>query len=210
MKKIYYNGIERCDFVYDLALVLSQCAPRVILNDVSQSQDLSKSIIREEDTTYDWRNILFTKKMNEKKSTFDPNDIYIEYRGKNIVVEDDGHVSKDTVHLIMPDYTKKEIEIISTIDPEGEGIYIMRDYCGGLSDRDISLACNITADVIAGHIELDANDIALYQALTMNGSQPFYKCSKDMKMALSYVLVKVLGVTSKEANKLVKTGSKLK
>ena len=210
MLRIIYNGITRSDFVYYLSRILSLKSNRVIVNDISKDHDLFKAVSKDsKDSILEWRNIVYVKDMIEEESALNEDDIYVEYRGLEVIETE--FEAEDTYHLIMPDYTYQGTELVKKINPEGKAIYILRDYCSRqITDKDFALACGLDKEEVAGHIELDAKDLAMYQAFTYNGKQSFTNASADMYMALEYVISTVLLIKEKDIRKLIKKANKLK
>mgnify|MGYP003329542529 CR=1 FL=1 len=82
MKKITYIGLERCDFIYHLATILS-LQGNVLINDRSVSLDLIKSVSPYDDLNerVDWRNIVTVKDADTDNSDVSDFEYVIDYVG---------------------------------------------------------------------------------------------------------------------------------
>ena len=210
MIRVLYNGLERADFIFYLACILSTKSNRVIVNDSSKSKDLFNSVSRQStDNIYEWRNIIFVKGLEESANEFNEDDIFIDYRGENI--EPARENMEDTFHFVMADYTEKGISLIKALETEGKSIYIMRDFCTKkVTDKSIAIDCQLEKDAIAGHMMFNLRDMAAYVALTHNGKQKFSKCSEDMHLALNYAISLILGINKeKDVKKIVNKANRI-
>lgn len=210
MIRLIYNGLERCDFIYYLSLLLAKDSTQIIVNDTSVSGDLFRLFPTEDEQYFEYKNIIFTRHLDELASfeALKGIDYYIEYRGLNIV---NNGTTPNTFHLIMPDYTKEGVDLASDAKPEGETLYIFRDYCSRkVTDKSLALMAGLIPSWVVGHIELSAEDMACYNALTINGHQRFTHLSDDMNNALIFAYASVTMCSEKEAIKHFKKVRRMK
>ncbi len=203
MIRLIYSGLERCDFVYYLAQLVASTSAQVIVNDTSITGDLFR-IFPTEEQYYEYKNIIFARNLDEYGSfeALDGIDYYIEYRG---MVNHSLGNTPNTFHFIMPSYTRDGVELVSTMRPEGEVTYILRDYCNWkVTDKSFALVCGLEPSAISGHIPLSVDDIGNYNALSINGHQRFVGLSEEMNQALIYAFATVTMLPEKEAEKIFK------
>lgn len=214
-KRIVYVGLERGDFIYYLASVLSVTA-KILVADNSVTGDLFKAVNKSDDTVYEYRNITYVRNLDIAASDMDnaenSYDYILIYAGQD--VEDVYFESSDLHVLAMPDCTKASIDTVAAIPYDlssDETIIIMRDYCNKkISEKSLSVMLNVNAGKIAGKMMLSLQDIASYIALTHNGKQNVKGISDDMRAALTYVVAQIQGLNEKQAAKAVAAAKKLK
>ena len=212
MIRLIYNGLERCDFIYYLSLLLAGKSTQIVVNDTSISGDLFKifNIPEDSEQYFEYKNIIFTRNLDEIASFEALNgiDYYIEYRGLNVV---NNGTTPNTFHLIMPNYTKEGVDMVSDLKSEGDAMYIPRDFCSRkVTDKSLALTAGLVPSWILGHISLSAEDMSSYYALTINGQHKFTHLSDDMNNALVYVFATVTMTGEKEALKYFKKVRRIK
>lgn len=209
-RRIVYAGLERCDFIYHLITVLSQRGS-VLAVDNSVVGDLFSSVCKEEgESVAEWNNITYVRNVDVEKTDTDYYEYVVVYAGN----ESQGEPLENSFVLLMPDYTKGGISLISKylsfVNPD-QSIVIMRDFCTKkLSDKNIAALLGVNPKTIVGHISLSLQDVAAYIALTHNGHQNIKGISDNMMEALVYVVSKFFAMDDKKAAKLVSDARKLK
>lgn len=207
-KRIVYAGLERCDFIYQLAKIAS-LKGTVLLVDNSHSKDLFKIVSKDsKDDIIEWKNMHITKNLEVNASDTDEYDFIFIYAG--LAIEKD-YFDKDTLVLVMPDYTNLCLKSIEeNIPTELDVIYIMRDFCTKkLTEKSIAQRLNIERTAIAGRIPLSLNDIATYIAFSHNGTQNIKALSNSMQEALIYTTAHLFGMDEKNTSKLIAKAHKL-
>ncbi len=210
MIRLIYNGLERCDFIYYLSLLIADKSTTVVVNDTSISGDLFELFPAGDEQYFEYKNIIFTRNLDEIASfeALSGVDYYVEYRGMNLV---NLGTTPNTFHVIMPDYTKKGVDLAADLRPEGDTLYILRDFCSKkVTDRSFALAAGLLPSAIVGHIPLNAEDMASYTALTINGHHKFTNLSEEMNNALIYAYAMVTMCSEKESIKHFKKVRRVK
>lgn len=212
MEKITYVGLERCDFVYHLANILS-LQGNVLVIDNSFSLDLIDAISTTgEREIREWRNVVYAHDVDLERTDISDYQYVIVYAGMAFESTD---FEDNTLTLIMPDYTKTSIMALSDKMPSNisNPVYIMRDNCTKkFSIKSIAQLLNMSPKEITGWINLDANDMGAYVSLTHNHYSNIKSLSNDMLEALKYVASKILGIEgdTKTIERVMKAATKIK
>lgn len=208
-KKIVYIGLERCDFIYQLAKIAS-LKGTVLLIDNSRTGDLFSIIGQEStDNIVERRNLHITQNIDVEKSDTSSYDFVLIYAGMDV---DKEYYTDNPLVLVMPDFTELCLNAIEdNLPPENaNAIYILRDYCTKkITDKGIAQRFNINKSKIVGKIPLSLADIAAYTAFTHNRTQSLAALSDMMRTALIFVTAKLFDMDMKNAGKLVDKAKKL-
>lgn len=208
-KRIVYTGLERCDFIYQLAKIISLKGP-VLLVDNSRTQDLFRIIGKEsDDEIIERHNMHITRDLDIEQSNTSDYDFVIIYAGLDA---DKSYYSDDTLALVMPDYTDLCLRAVEKALPSGDtdAVYIMRDFCTKkVTEKGIAQRFGIPRNVIEGKIPFSLGDIAAYTAFTHNGTQNIRALSDTMYSALVFVTAHLFELDEKNAGKLVARAKKL-
>lgn len=213
-KRIVYVGLERGDFPYYLATVLSMTG-NIIVIDNSHAGDLFRAVNKTDDAIYESGNITYVRNLDvtaSKKSLESDYDIVLIYAGAD--TDETYFDGSDLTLFVMPDYTKTSLDMIASIPYDlssEDAVIIMRDYCSKkFSEKSISVLFGVTSDRISGKIPLSLQDIAAYISLTHNGKQNIRGLSSDMQEAITYAVAKVKAFDRKSAAKAVTAAKKMK
>lgn len=213
-KRIVYVGMERGDFAYYLATVLST-TESILVIDNSYAGDLFRAVNKTDDTTYESGNVTYVRNLDvaaSEKSLESDFDLVLIYAGTNI--DDAYFAGSDLTVFVMPDYTKPSLDMAASIpyDLSSENVVIiMRDYCSKkISEKSVSILFGVTPDKISGKIPLSLQDIAAYVSLTHNGKQNIRGLSDDMQEAITYAVAKVSALDRKSAAKALTAAKKMK
>ncbi len=213
-KRIVYVGMERGDFPYYLATVLST-TESILVIDNSYAGDLFRAVNKTDDTTYESGNVTYVRNLDvaaSEKSLESDFDLVLIYAGTNI--DDAYFAGSDLTVFVMPDYTKPSLDMAASIpyDLSSENVVIiMRDYCSKkISEKSVSILFGVTPDKISGKIPLSLQDIAAYVSLTHNGKQNIRGLSDDMQEAITYAVAKVSALDRKSAAKALTAAKKMK
>lgn len=212
MEKITYVGLERCDFVYHLANILS-LQGSVLVIDNSYNLDLIDAISTTgEREIREWRNIVYVNDVDLMLTDVSDYDYVLVYAGMAFEPSD---FEDNIATLIMPDYTKTSIMALSAKMPKeiSNPIYIMRDNCTKkFSIKSISQLLNMSPKEITGWINLDANDMGAYVSLTHNHYSNIKAVSSDMNEALRFVAARILDIEgdNKKIERVMKAATKIK
>ena len=213
-KRIVYVGMERGDFPYYLATVLST-TESILVIDNSYAGDLFRAVNKTDDTTYESGNVTYVRNLDvaaSEKSLESDFDLVLIYAGTNI--DDTYFAGSDLTVFVMPDYTKPSLNMAVSIpyDLSSENVVIiMRDYCSKkISEKSVSILFGVTPDKISGKIPLSLQDIAAYVSLTHNGKQNIRGLSDDMQEAITYAVAKVSALDRKSAAKALTAAKKMK
>lgn len=213
-KRIVYVGMERGDFPYYLATVLST-TESILVIDNSYAGDLFRAVNKTDDNTYESGNVTYVRNLDvaaSEKSLESDFDLVLIYAGTNI--DDAYFAGSDLTVFFMPDYTKPYLDMAASIpyDLSSENVVIiMRDYCSKkISEKSVSILFGVTPDKISGKIPLSLQDIAAYVSLTHNGKQNIRGLSDDMQEAITYAVAKVSELDRKSAAKALTAAKKMK
>jgi len=212
MEKITYVGIERCDFVYHLANILS-LQGNVLVVDNSFALDLIDAISTTgKREVREWRNIVYAHDVDLKNTDVSDYQYVIVYAG---MAFENADFEDNSLTLIMPDYTKPSITALSDRLPDNisNPVYIMRDNCTKkFSIKSIAQLLNMSPKEISGWINLDIHDMGSYVSLTHNHYSNVKSLSNNMLEALKFVASKVLGVEgdTKTIDRVMKAATKIK
>lgn len=209
-KKIVYIGLERCDFIYQMAKIAS-LKGSVLLVDNSRTGDLFSIIGQDSvDNIVECNNLHITQNIDIEKSDTSTYDFVFIYAGMDVEEE---YYKDNPLVLVMPDFTELCLGAIEKcLPPESvDAIYIMRDYCTKkITDKGIAQRFNIHKNVIEGKIPLSLRDAAAYTAFTHNRTQNIGALSDMMCNALIFVTARLFNFDSlKNASKLVEKAKKL-
>lgn len=210
MTKITYVGLERCDFVYHLATLLS-LQGRVLVIDNSYGLDLIDTVstdgTREKK---EWKNITYVADVDAQKTDTTPYEYVIVYAGYAV---EENNVIDDNFTLVMPDFTKTGLELMYNLPDMAKPIYILRDKATKkFTAKSLAAMMNIEAKDIEGAIPLNTQDISSYYSLTHNHQANVSSLSDDMIEALKYVIGEVFEISGDERrlNKIIKHAKKVK
>lgn len=214
-KRIVYVGMERGDFPYYLATVLST-TESILVIDNSYAGDLFRAVNKTDDTTsYESGNVTYVRNLDvsaSEKNLESGFDLVLIYAGTNI--DETYFAGSDLTVFVMPDYTKPSLDMAASIpyDLSSENVVIiMRDYCSKkISEKSVSILFGVTPDKISGKIPLSLQDIAAYVSLTHNGKQNIRGLSDYMQEAITYAVAKVSALDRKSAAKAVTAAKKMK
>lgn len=213
MEKITYIGLERCDFIFQVAKALS-LQGEVLINDRSESLELLKTLSPYEDlsTQVEWRNILIVKDKDLRLSDVSAFTYVIEYVGMNFEEKD---FYNNKVTLIMPDFSKYSISKLEKILPVNVSnpIYILRDACSKkYTQKSIATYLSIHPKEITGFIPLSIEDQSSYVTLTHNRNVGLKNLSEEFKEGLEYVIAKIFDIENdaRKIKKIIKVVEKIK
>lgn len=208
-KRIVYIGLERCDFIYQMAKIAS-LKGTVLLIDNSRTGDLFSIVGRDSDESIVERHQMhITQNLDVESSDTTGYDFIFIYAG---VDTDREYYSEDALVLVMPDFTDLCLTAVEKCLPpdNADALYIMRDYCTRkITEKGIAQRFNISKNDIEGKIPLSLGDIAAYTAFTHNGKQGIGALSDAMYTALVFVTARLFGLDEKNAGKLVGKAKKL-
>jgi hypothetical protein len=208
-KKVVYIGLERCDFIYQLAVIAS-LKGAVLLVDNSRTGDLFSIIGKDsDDDIVERHNMHITKNLNVKNSDTSDYEFVFIYAGMEV---DREYYDEDAMVLVMPDYTDLCLRAVEVCLPgsDTDTLYIMRDFCTKkINEKGIAQRLNIPRSAIEGKIPLSLGDIAAYTAFTHNGKQSISALSDPMYTALVFTTARLHGLDEKNAGKLVGRAKKL-
>lgn len=212
MEKITYVGLERCDYIYHLANILS-LQGSVLVIDNSYNLDLIDAVsttgtreIRE------WRNIVYAYDIDLQLTDVSAYDYVLLYAGMAFEASD---FENDTLTLVMPDYTHTALQTLVDKLPSdlSNPIFILRDQCSKkLTNKSIAQMLDIPKKNIVGYIPVNTTDMAAYVTLTHNHYANIRALSEDMYEALNYVIAKLFDVEGdkRKLDRIMKEATKLK
>lgn len=215
MKQITYVGLDRCDFVYHLANVLSLQGP-VLVIDNSARHDLIDSVsVDGTRQMREWRNVVYAADVDAVKSNTDSYAFVLVYVGMTFGAED---LKDNDYLLVMPDYLSHALSKIKDGIPaellSGEGtMIILRDYCSKrLTQKSVAQLLGIHPKKIVGYVPLDKDDMGAYVSLSYNHYCNVKALSQDMTEALKYVSGVILGISddAKTQAKVMAAAAKIK
>lgn len=213
MKKITYIGLERCDFIYHLATILS-LQGNVLINDRSVSLDLIKSVSPYDDLNerVDWRNIVTVKDADTDNSDVSDFEYVIDYVGMNFEEKD---FFNNTLTLIMPGFEKYSIKELSEKMPANASnpMFILRDACSKkYTQKSIAALLQVSPKEILGFIPLSATDMGNYIILTHNRAASITNLSPEFIEGLEFVSAKLLEIEgdTRKIKKVFKAAQKIK
>lgn len=210
MAKITYVGLERADFVYHLAIILS-LQGSVLVCDNSYSLDLIDSIsttgTRE---AREWKKIVFAANVDLNETDTSEYEYVLVYAG--LAVEENS-VMDDDFTLIMPDFSKMALDAVKDLPDMNEPIYIFRDLVGKkFTEKSVSILLDIDKKDIVGAMKFSEQDLASYVAFTHNHHTNISTISDEMLEALKYVTGKIFGISgeNRKINKIISHAKKVK
>lgn len=213
MEKIMYIGLERCDFVYHLATILS-LQGNVLINDRSETLELIKTLSPYEDLDeqVEWRNMIFVKDKDLNNSDLSEFEYVIDYAGMNFEEKD---FYNNTLTLIMPGFSKYDIKELSKKKPANVSnpMIILRDACSKkYTHKSIAVMLDVSPKEILGFIPLSAQDMGNYVALTHNRIASITNLSPEFTEGLEFVSAKILGIEgdTRKIRKVFKAAQKIK
>lgn len=212
MEKITYVGLERCDFVYHLANILSLHGS-VLVADNSYNLDLIDTVsIDGTREPRELRNIIYASDVDIWDTDLSKFDFVIVYAG---MAFDEKDFAGNKLVCVMPDYTKQSLERFKDgvlNNSTSDLMIIPRDYCNTkFTTKSLAKYLDIDCKEIIGHIEYNVQDMKSYISLTHNSKANIKSISYDMHDALAFVVSKVLDVTdSKRIKNLMKDATKIK
>lgn len=215
MKQIAYVGLDRCDFIYHLANILS-LQGTVLVVDNSIGHDLIDSVsVDGTRQMREWRNIVYASDIDVAKSNTESYAFVLVYMGMTFGMED---LEGNDYLLVMPDYTAQSIAKIKDGIPadllSGEGtMIILRDNCSKrLTQKSVAQYIGIHPKKIVGYIALDRDDMGAYVSLGYNHYCNVKALSQDMIEALKFVSGVILGISddSKTQAKVMAAATKIK
>lgn len=211
MKKITYVGLERCDFVYHLANILS-LQGTVLVIDNSYNLDLIDAVSTDTREIREWRNIVYAHDINIKETDISAYDYVVIYAGSAFETDD---FCDNDMTLIMPDYIHSSLSRLENKMPEdiSNPVYIMRDYCNKkFTLKSIAHFLNVNKKEIAGWIPFNTTDMSAYIALTHNHYSNLKNVSEEMLEALSYVVAQIFEIEGdkRKLDRVLKAATKIK
>ena len=212
MKKITYVGLERCDFVYHLANILS-LQGNVLVIDNSYNLDLIDAISTTgEREIREWRNIVYVHDVDVERTDLSDYQYVLVYAGMAFEQSD---FEGNAFTLVMPDYTKTSIMALADKMPKtiSNPIYIMRDNCTKkFTVKSVAQLLNMHPREITGWIDFNPIDMGSYISLTHNHYSNIKSLSDNMMDALRYVTGKVLDIEgdTKTIERVMKAAKKIK
>jgi len=215
MKQIAYVGLDRCDFVYHLANILS-LQGTVLVVDNSIRHDLIDSVsVDGTRQMREWRNIVYAADIDVAKSNTDSYAYVLVYVGMEF---DGADLDGNDYLLVMPDYAAQNITKVKNGIPtellSGEGtMIILRDYCSKrLTQKSVAQFIGIHPKKIVGYIPLDKDDMGASVSLSYNHYCNVKALSQDMTEALKYVSGVILGISddAKTQAKVMAAATKIK
>ncbi len=210
MTKITYVGLERCDFVYHLALILS-LQGSVLVIDNSYNLDLIDAVSTDGTREMrEWKNIVFAADVDLKTTDTSDFEYVLVYAG---LATKENSVAEDNFTLIMPDFTKMAIEAVKDLDDMAKPIYIFRDKCTKkYTAKSLAMLLGINRKDIVGAMNVSAQDLGAYVSLTHNHYSNVKFLSDEMVESLKYVIGEIFGIGNdyKKINKIIKHAKKVK
>ena len=210
MTKITYVGLERCDFVYHLALILS-LQGSVLVIDNSYNLDLIDAVstdgTREE---REWKNIVFAADVDLSQTDVSDFEYVIVYAG---LATKENSIAEDNFTLIMPDFSSMALNAVKDLGDMANPIYIFRDKCTKkYTAKSLAMLLGINRKEIVGAMNLNSQDMSAYVSLTHNHISNIKNLSDEMVESLKYVVGEVFGISGdyKKINKIIKHAKKVK
>lgn len=200
-KVICIAGLERGDFAYYLAVLLSKLGPTMLI-DNSLSNDLYGAVC---DYTYDKpyivkQNITYmaNKDYSNREDSFF--DYVVLWQGMHINMK---HMSEADLTYVLPDYTPNCISKLSeeiTVKELITKIYMREatEY-NKISEKTVAENLGVEAERIAGQFAYDNKDYENYIALLYNGRQTFSKLTPSFNDCLILSLMDAAGMEKKDA-----------
>ncbi len=209
-KKVIYIGLERCDFIFHLAMSLGSIH-HVLVCDNSFKGDMYSSIpfdqSENDDNIISWLDIDFARNISASQNV-DDYDYILIYAGDRMEEE---YISyEDAIFLIMPQCSHQGLQSIKDMCiplDNVKHVVIMRDqYSKGMTAKTIGTLLNLRPEEIEGFIPHTLEDFGAYLSLTHTGRQNPKCLSSDMREALVYILT-VLEDTDRKTSQLMLTRS---
>lgn len=207
-KKVVYIGLERCDFIFHLAMSLGSIH-HVLVCDNSFKGDMFSSIpfdqSRNDDNIISWLDVDFARNISANQGV-DDYDYILIYAGDRM--EEEYSLYEDAIFLIMPQCSHQGLQSINDMClplQKLRHVIIMRDqYSKGMTAKAIGTLLDLPPEEIEGFIPHTLEDFGAYLSLTHTGRQNPKCLSSEMKEALVYILSVLEGTDRKTSLLMLK------
>lgn len=212
-KVVSFCGIERGEFVYYMAALLSKEGKAVLVVDNSFSNDIYDAV-GDYDQKQDFvvkQNITYVKNANYNRDNDGIYDFALIWHGMNI--DEDELMQSDAVFL-LPNYTPACLKALNQSIKNKEMItaVFLRDSIESnkITEKSVAEFLEIPLEKIAGYMVFDARDYENYLAFLYNGRQTFQNLTPSYNECLKLVAENLLELNRKEVEKLFRKTKKAK
>lgn len=214
-KVVSLCGVERGDFVYYVAALLSMSGKAVLVIDNSYSNDIYGSVSDFDATSEkDYiikQNITYIKNVSYNSDVEEIYDYILIWHGMN--VQESELMQSEEIYL-MPDYTPMTLLALKDkiTDRENLKAVLMRDsvLSNKITEKSVAEYLEIPDQKIIGIMVYDAKDYENYLAFLYNGKQKFTSLTPNYNDCIKYVVKEILGTDKKTVDKLFAKSKKAK